>query len=201
MPKLSLSCLKTKIGKILLHKNRNLYPLPNLVELPPRVILATQPKAGTYLYSSLLAGLGFEQTYFHLSNDKMQAYDKNTPNLNTNQPRIFDCYIPLVESRRLVRSGQFAVSHLVPTGNVADLLEEFKIIAINRELRAGITSFAKFIISTGRGDNSPDLRDRILNEGIAAFLERKGASYIKKAIMISKWKIYKNIKKCNVNQF
>ena len=167
-----------------LRKRKKDLRLPSQEGLPPRVVLAAQPKSGTYLYAEIVARLGFGFTYMHLGPDKMQAYDKNMPRLSAENPRSFDCRIPLSESRRLVRTGELAASHLTP-GEAEDLLLDFRIIAVNRELRSGILSFVNFFKETGRG--SRRVRERVKSHGVCGFMEERGERYIRHALGIASW--------------
>ncbi|WP_171909972.1 sulfotransferase domain-containing protein [Aquisalimonas asiatica] len=168
---------------------RGNHSLPSSSGLPPRVLLAAQPKSGTYLYAEILKEIGFDFTYIHLAPEKIQAYDKNMPRMTAENPRLFDCRIPLVESRRLIRTGQVGASHLTPE-EVGDYFEDFKVVAVNRELRSSFVSFVNFFMATGRG--SKKVRARVISEGICGFMRERGARYIDHALGIRSWSGYQN---------
>ena len=160
------------------------YRLPPSCGLPQRVLLAAQPKSGTYLYAEILKELGFDFTYIHLAPKKIQAYDKNMPQVTAENPRLFDCRIPLAESRRLIRTGQVGASHLTPE-EAGDYFEDFKVVAVNRELRSSFMSFVNFFEETGRG--SKKVRARVHSEGVCGFMRERGRRYIDHALGIQSW--------------
>lgn len=152
---------------------------------PPRVLLATQRKAGTYLLSSVVARLGFHQTHYHLNKRRMQAYDPALLELGAQQPRLFDVQIRLVESLKLIRHGEFAASHLPPTARIRGLVGDFRVVSCVRELRSALRSEARFALSTrGKGE---DLARAIERHGIAGFITRHGARHIKRAQEVAAW--------------
>nr|VFJ94295.1 MAG: Sulfotransferase domain-containing protein [Candidatus Kentron sp. H]VFJ94843.1 MAG: Sulfotransferase domain-containing protein [Candidatus Kentron sp. H]VFK01305.1 MAG: Sulfotransferase domain-containing protein [Candidatus Kentron sp. H] len=152
----------------------------------PRVLLATQPKAGTYLLSEILSKIGFDQTYLHLGLARLEAYDPVLLEMGAANPKAFSCAIPINESLRLIRSGQFAASHLVPTGTLDALIgDSFKVLVCVRELRSSLTSLSNFFASLPRGG---DLGSEVAERGITHFLKKKGAKTIKQAELIWQWK-------------
>jgi hypothetical protein len=164
--------------------------LPETPRGCPRVMLMTQPKAGTYLYSEILKGLGIHQTYFHIGKDKLQAYDRALLDDGLANPELFDCMFPLSQSRRLVRSNEFAASHLAPDPDVIPLLQGFKIIAAIRELRKSMLSYTRFVLASGRG--SSELSRKLVQEGVCGYIEVRGQWYIERAIAIANWKSQPN---------
>jgi hypothetical protein len=163
----------------------NSLPLPYGQDCAPRVLLTTQPKAGTYLYSEILQRIGFAQTYYHLGKSRLQAYDRCMLTLCKERPRLFDVNLELRESRRLIRTGEFAVGHLGYEEQIGQLFAEFLVIAIVRELRAGMTSYANWVISSGRYDK--EFVQVVENEGVSAWVKQRGEQYIRNAKTISDW--------------
>lgn len=159
--------------------------------LPPKVLIASQRKAGTYLYGEILQNLGLEMTHLHLERNKLQAYDPFLLQEGRDEPRRFDCRIPLEDSRKLVRHGQFAVSHLIPNDGIANLLTSFKIIAPIRELRAATISFCRWILSTGPG-RYPDIKAILQSGGLPEFLNTVGEKYFALAVSIKGWAAHGN---------
>lgn len=154
---------------------------------PPRVLLATQPKAGTYLLSSVLARLGFHQTHYHLNKRRMQAYDPALLELGAQQPRLFDVQIKLGESLKLIRHGEFAASHLAPRPDVLPLIrDQFVVVTCLRNLRTSLKSYARFSASTSR--KAPQLAMRIREQGVAAYLEADGKRAIRRALWVAEWR-------------
>ena len=157
-----------------------------LAGLPPRVLLATQPKAGTYLLSAVVAELGFHQTYFHIARRRMQAYDRTMLEAGAASPRNFDVEIPLRQSLKLIRHGEFAASHLTPRREVLRLVgHDFAVIACVRELRSSLISYARFAASTGRKGEAT--ARKIREEGAAPFIRKFGKRLIDRAQSIAAW--------------
>lgn len=126
---------------------------------PARVILVTNPKAGTYLLSEIVRRLGFEQTYLHLAMNRVIAYDPARMQEGRSTPTRFEINCPLHESVRLVRHGQFAASHLACNTESVSALAGALVVFATREIRSSIVSLMRFHSATGRASVPNDLAD------------------------------------------
>ena len=166
-------------------------PLPALpANAWPRVLVATLPKAGTYLISNMLAFMGFHQTYFHLGRNKMQAYDPCMLQEGVDAPRQFDARIPMRESCHLIRSGEFAASHFAPDADVTTFFRDFHVISCIRELRAMMVSYANFICAAGP-HRMPD-NTQTLEQGLPHYIRECGPTYLRDAEAIYQWRNHAN---------
>ncbi|MEH1842465.1 MAG: sulfotransferase domain-containing protein, partial [Nostoc sp.] len=126
-----------------------------------KVFIASIPKSGTYLYSLLLKSMGVEQTNMHLSEIGFSDYRFTTPKQAREDYFKLTVNIPLNESLKLISPGQFAVGHLPYSQNVVELLKDFKIIFVYRDLRDAVVSHMHFFSHPGRGqlDSAWKLRE------------------------------------------
>ncbi|TCP21383.1 sulfotransferase domain-containing protein [Rhodovulum adriaticum] len=153
--------------------------------LPPKVLLATQRKAGTYLLAAILAELGFQQTYYHINRRKMQAYDPYLMELGLSEPRKFDVRVPLRHSLKLIRHREFAASHLRPSRTIRRMTQNFHIVGCVRDLRTSLMSYARFVATSGR--KSDGLAEDIRTRGPVAFIEKLGRREIRQARAYLAW--------------
>jgi hypothetical protein len=156
--------------------------------MPPRVILLTQPKAGTYLISEILRRLGLHQTYYHLGLDSLDAYDRHQLDQGRREPRRYRAAIPIEQAARIIRTGEFAVGHLPCCDRAADALADFRLVFCRREQRAALVSCMRFHHQTGRpapGAGQPlDERPRART---AEFLRRSGPKLVEQARRTLDW--------------
>ena len=154
----------------------------------PRVLLATQPKAGTYLLSQYLVEIGYHQTHFHLDINSMEAYDRNLLELGASDPKLFNIQIPITSSLRLIRSGEFAASHLTPSCELDKLVgDDFRIFVSLRELRSAIVSWAHFLMASRKNGESAMLGAVIRERGLIPFMQLKGKKLIEQADKLVDW--------------
>lgn len=147
---------------------------------PPRVLINTVPKAGTYLVSELARRLGFGQTHLHLTPGHVDAYDPSRLEEGRAHPERFRRTIPLHESVGLVGPGEFAAGHLAATPEIIAALHGLRVVFVRRDLRAALVSSMRFHHETGRpgegcdptGDDAADL---------ARFVRGRGALLIERA--------------------
>lgn len=108
-----------------------------------KVIVISQPKAGTYLCANLLTELGIKFTYMHINEDLYADYKnfeqsffktKNRPYVKSN----------LKDSLSLVKEGEFAVSHLRYNDNNLKLLKDFKKIILFRDWNSASASMKNY---------------------------------------------------------
>lgn len=152
----------------------------------PRVIVNTTPKAGTYLFASIVEELGFHHSHLHLGDEKLQAYDRNLLDEGLRNPRLFDVHLPLSESRNLVRSGELAVGHLAYSPEREREFSQFKMILVMREVRASLISFARMLAFSGKSGS--EIATKIKREGVAPFLELRGKARLQQIEKIVAWR-------------
>lgn len=156
-----------------------------------RVLIITQPKAGTYLAAEILSMAGFHNTHLHLGLDRLQAYDKRFLSEGIARPRQFDVAISIEQSRKLIRFGEVAVSHLPYSNELEVLISNYKIIHIKRELRSAFRSWARMLLYSNKFGE--EVSSAIRREGIAGFMRVRGKVNIVKAININGWRRAKNV--------
>ena len=156
-----------------------------------RILLITQPKAGTYLVAEIVKVAGFHNTNLHLGAHRLQAYDSSFFRTGLFNPRMFDVSIGIDESRKLIRCGELAVSHLTYSDNLAQKLAKFKIIHVKRELRNAFRSWARMLLHSGR--SGQEISQLIGNDGIAGFMNVRGRNGIKQALSINNWSSAENV--------
>lgn len=158
---------------------------PDRDDLPPRVLVVSVPKAGTYFVGALLEEAGLHPSYLHLDVSRCQAYDPMRLGDGLHHPRWFDVNIPISQSVRLIRSGEFAVSHLPWSSEIEPVVAPLRVVFVTRELRSAVLSWTRFILAApnkGRG-----IFDRILASGAEAFLEARGVRYLQKVRDVVPW--------------
>ena len=120
-----------------------------------KLIVISQPKAGTYLCANILQNLGFEFTYLHILPDSYNAYNKDDMENCRRHPEKFRVDAPLHEPLSMIGEGQFAVSHLW-RNKVTDLaLKDFKKIILCRDADEIFESYKTWIEETGRDRTPP----------------------------------------------
>lgn len=156
-----------------------------------RVLVITQPKAGTYMIAEVLRQVGFHHTFLHLGAERLQAYDPDELEEGLFNPRKFDVVCGIEESRKLIRVGELAVSHLAYATTLEQKLRGFKIVHVKRELRSALRSLARMLWHSGRG--RPEVTQAIRHNGIAGFIRFRGRHTIDKALSINEWSDCTNV--------
>lgn len=158
---------------------------PERDDLPPRVLVVSVPKAGTYFVGALLEQAGLHASYLHLDAHRCQAYDARRLTEGLHHPRWFDVDIPIDQSVRLIRSGEFAVSHLPWSPGVAAAVAPLRLVFVTRDLRSAILSWTRFILAApNKGRN---IYENIVTSGAEAFLEARGARYLGSVRKLVPW--------------
>lgn len=142
--------------------------------MPPRVILLTQPKAGTYLISEILRRLGLHQTFYHLRLDSLDAYDRCRLDDGRRAPGHCRAEIPLEEAVKLIRCAEFAVGHLPWCERSVAAVRPLRPIFATREQRAALVSCMRFFHHTGRSPATGPTPDDHPREATIAFLRHSG---------------------------
>lgn len=156
-----------------------------------RVLIVTQPKAGTYLVAEIVRLAGFHHSYLHLGMRRLQAYDRNYLREGLSNPRMFDVACGIEESRKLVRFGELAVSHLEYSADLARQLSKFRIIHVKREMRSSFISWSRMLLHSNKfGSN---MSDAIRQRGVSAFMDARGLAMIRNAVSINEWSNEENV--------
>jgi hypothetical protein len=144
-----------------------------------RVVIITTPKSGTYLWSKILALAGFGQTYLHLSESFLSDYRFKSFEEMRQRYKEFSRVVPLKDSVRLIKPGQFAVGHLRYSPENVEILGDSILVFSHRELRQALVSHMRFYMLPGRG-GSDDSWKRIEDgqERMVEFLRRWGEELI-----------------------
>ena len=158
---------------------------------PCRVLVITQPKAGTYMAAEIFRQAGFHHTFLHLGARGLQAYDGRYLEESLLHPRRFDVACGIEESRKLVRLGEVAVSHIPHTSTLQEQLRGFKIVHIKRELRSMLRSWARMLLHTGKSGQG--ITELIRTAGIAGYVRHHGEKRIKNALAINEWSKCPNV--------
>lgn len=120
----------------------------------------------------------------------MQACDRWRLEAGAVSPRLFDVHIPLRDSLKLIRHGEFAASHLPPERRVPRLTGDVKVVSCIREPRSSLTSEARFAAST-RGKGAA-LADAIGARGLVGFIVTYGKRHICRAREVAGWQAQPN---------
>lgn len=156
-----------------------------------RVLVITQPKAGTYLMAEILKQAGLEHTYLHLGQHRLQAYEPRCLERGIEEPFLFDVRCPISESRNLIRFGQVGVSHIPFESHVSAMLSGFKIIHVKRELRSSLISRARmYLHSKSRGMR---YKSAIETHGASGLIKLGGKNVISEALAINDWATQENV--------
>ena len=126
----------------------NLLPAVSLRRGPTsrKIVICSIPKAGTYLYARLLQLLGVESTRLHLWLTYFDDFrSKSVDQSFLAAQEDVRIHLPFNDSVNLVHPGQFAVSHLPCSVEVVDLLRDFKVIFLYRDLRDAAASHMRFV--------------------------------------------------------
>jgi len=150
-----------------------------------RVLIISQPKAGTYLLAEILQNCEFENTNLHLGLDRLQAYEPKARDAGLQDPRQFDVFCPIEESRNLIRFGQVAVSHFQYSKELAASLSAFKIIHSKRELRSAFRSLARMYLHSDKRGRK--FKAAIEQDGISGLMRLRGEEVISEALKINRW--------------
>lgn len=100
-----------------------------------KIIVISQPKAGTYLCANVLQELGLEFHGYHLGEKKYEKYPPpSSPNYQAaiRNPKTVETRQRLRESIDVIEPGHFAVSHLLYTVETEQLLSDYHKICVTR---------------------------------------------------------------------
>ena len=162
------------------------------------VIVASIPKAGTYLVSEILCNLGFGRTWMHLSRsgEHFMRYDPQRLEEGRQHPERFRVEMPLADSLALIGDGEFAVSHLPRTSVNETLLDRFRIIFVQRDLRKCLVSRLRVWLSTDRGRPFADTdwyRHPDRRQQMRLMLGDRGPELLQEMRSIARWREFPGV--------
>ena len=103
-----------------------------------RVMIISQPKAGTYLCANILKELGLKFAGFHIGEPKYDRYPElNHPRYKEvlKNPKLAETKCPMEESVKLVRDGHFGVGHFLYNEEAESILQPLSLIHISEPTR------------------------------------------------------------------
>ena len=123
------------------------------------------PKSGTYLMREILEQAGLGKSQLHVSESGTYDYSKISYEEGRRKPNKCKTRMPLHESLARIPDGSYAVGHLAYAPQTAELLEDFNVLWIGRDIKQIFLSFMIYQLETGRA-----LRDPL--DDIWAYAER-----------------------------
>lgn len=115
------------------------------------VLIASIPKAGTYLFGRLLSELGLVDCRIHVNDYGFTDYRFASLEESQREHRKLRVTYPVNQCLSLVRGGQFVVGHLSHNDQVLQAISNFRAIFIHRDLRDAMVSQMRFFSDHGRG--------------------------------------------------
>lgn len=171
----------------LLGAERKAWPITG--DNPHVAVVASLPKAGTYLIPELLRPLGLEHVPIHLGLDTHRDYRFATREQADRDDGRFVVRIPLEQLVELLQPGQVIGGHLRFDERTMSAVAGCKVVAACRDLRDGIVSHMRWLARTGRGGkktapwrNMPDGPDKML-----AYLDAWGSFYVDLCRQVAGW--------------
>lgn len=147
-------------GKSLqVYLSEKMQPLANnrIGKSDQRILICSIPKSGTYLYTRLLELLGIEPTRLHLMTTHIVDYRYwSTDTINKDYNKTF-IDIPIKDSVKLIEPGQFAASHIECTPQTRDVLKNFRILFLFREMRDVVVSHMRWATANNWGSEKTNI--------------------------------------------
>lgn len=109
-----------------------------------KVIIISQPKAGTYLTANLLQEFGLTFSGYHVSESCYQKYDLNNLTDSVKNPYKYTIDSELSKSLELIVDNEFAVSHLGYNTENKKKLKNYKKIVVSRNYSDTLESWERF---------------------------------------------------------
>ena len=160
-------------------------PEPNAEPKATRLMLLSLPKAGTYLAAELVRLLGMRHTHYHFSMDYVDAYDPAQLDAGKRAPESVRMSLPIEQSLRLLRLGEFGVGHLPCEERTIHALAGFRLMLCLRPPRDNLLSMMRFLYDTRRDRAAAgswfEKRD------VAAFVRERGPSMLRQIKTILPW--------------
>ncbi len=123
--------------------------------LEMKTFIISVPKSGTYLMREILEQAGAGRSQLHISESGTYDYSKISYDLGRRQPNKCKTRMPLKDSLDLIPENSFAVGHLAYSEETAELLKDFNVLFIGRDIKAVYISFMIYQLETGRALRDP----------------------------------------------
>jgi hypothetical protein len=138
-----------------------------------KILITSQPKAGTYLVAKIFELLGFTNSNIHLHRDLSQywqytgnaEYDRNT------NPGNIAAHLPIHQVLDKVVPGGFLVGHLPGTDHVRDVFDGWKKIILLRDHPGCMASMYRWRMKSGRTHGESYAALPYSAEGFAKYLD------------------------------
>ena len=129
-----------------------------------KYFINSQPKAGTYLCSNILANMGIRQSYLHVSEKGYTLYDEKRLDEGRKNPQQF--FHRRVSNKQysemqMIHEGSFCVGHIRYNKHIDTVTCDWKRIILWRDIEEARESFRRWQIESGRN------RPYNLQEGLA----------------------------------
>lgn len=125
-----------------------------------RILVVSQPKAGTYLCGNILEELGFNHTYIHISESKHEKYDPNNMQANRDTPQKFTHKSQPKNSIKLIGPGSFGMTHIQRNKQIDNTVKDYKIIFLERPFADAKKSWDRFANNTKRPAKNPKMNKK-----------------------------------------
>jgi len=125
-----------------------------------KILVVSQPKAGTYLCGNILEELGFHHTYIHISESKHEKYDPNNMEANRKTPQKFTQKSQPQKSINLIGDGAFGMTHIQRNKQIDNTVKGFKIIFLERPFEDAKKSWDRFVKQSKRPSSNPKMNKK-----------------------------------------
>lgn len=125
-----------------------------------KILVVSQPKAGTYLCGNILEELGFQHSYIHISEGKYEKYDPNNMVANRKNPGKFTHKSNVVKAIELIKPGWFGMTHVQRNQNIDKAVKDYKIIFLERDFASAKESWGRFVKQSNRPANNPKMNKK-----------------------------------------
>ncbi len=157
-----------------------------------KVFVISIPKSGTYLIREILEQFGFDRSYLHISETGTYDYSKISFDESRRNPQQCLSKMPLEKSLKNVPQNSFAVGHLKYSMTTAELLKDFNVIFIGRDVKETILSYMIYGLETGRAlRNEADqiwISEENPQEQFLKYIELRGDKILKTYSKILPWR-------------
>ncbi len=123
-----------------------------------KTFIISIPKSGTYLMREILEQAGAGHSQLHISESGTYDYSKISYELGRRQPNRCKTRMSLKDSLDRIPENSFAVGHLAYSEETVELLKDFNVLFIGRDIKAVYLSFMIYQLETGRALR--DVQDR-----------------------------------------
>ena len=126
-----------------------------------KTFIISVPKSGTYLMREILEQAGLGRSQLHISESGTYDYSKISYEDGRRKPNLCKTRMPLYESLAQIPDRSYAVGHLAYSPQTAELLKDYNVLWIGRDIKEIYLSFMIYQLETDRA-----LRDPITIDGL-----------------------------------